>query len=398
MTQRVVWVTPGYPWDGEPIGGIFFQTQARAVARHGTAVTVACPTPWAPWPLPLLGARWRRYALAPRIALDGTIRILRPRYPAVLGQPSRALPDRFMARAMWQARSEWSTAQLIHGHDVVTGLAAWRLARRAGLPFVLTFHGDDMNTWPEAHPERLGELRSAVRDATEVFTVSRALSARVETITGVEATPLPLGVDVSRASGTMAPREVERRDLGFPDGKIVAAFVGYLLRSKGVRELVEAILDLGEPFHLVLVGDGPEAGFGLDDPRAGGRLDYRGRRLNHEALRVMRAADVVVLPSHGEGMPTVLVEAGLVGTPIIASRVGGIPELLAENRGTLLPDTSPRAIAQALRSFAANRESATAAAERLRQHVLESYDADHNAEELVRRYAGAIRRVARPVA
>ncbi|MEA2577367.1 MAG: hypothetical protein QOD78_955, partial [Chloroflexota bacterium] len=53
MTDTL-WITPGYPWSDEPAVGVFYRTQARAVARLGRVVTVCAPTPWAPWPLPLL--------------------------------------------------------------------------------------------------------------------------------------------------------------------------------------------------------------------------------------------------------------------------------------------------------------------------------------------------------
>ncbi len=107
----VVWLTGGYPWDGDTVGGIFFQTQARALARLGLSVTVVSPTPAVPWPLSRVRARWRLYSRAPRAAQDGAVTVVRPRYPNVPGQPSWALPDRFVARAAWRSRREWAGAR-----------------------------------------------------------------------------------------------------------------------------------------------------------------------------------------------------------------------------------------------------------------------------------------------
>ena len=100
----------------------------------------------------------------------------------------------------------------------------------------------------------------------------------------------------------------------------------------------------------------------------------------------MAAADVLVLPSYSEGLPTVLVEAGSIGVPVIASAVGGIPELLAGGRGAVLPNVSVGAVTGALTAFLATRASAQEAAYRLQAHVHEGYDVDRNAERLAARY------------
>lgn len=382
MTDTV-WITPGYPWDDDPATGIFFRTQARALVRRGRSVSVVCPTPLAPWPMSRLRSRWRQYADAPRDALDEGVRVLRPRYPNLPGEPTWAFPDRSIARAAWQSRKDWAGARLVHGHAAVTGIAAWRLARRAGLPLILTFHGSDINSWPDQHPERADDLRAAVRDAAAVIAVSAALADRIHEHTGVAALHLPLGSDHASLAASALPRHEARMALGIPEDRVVALFVGNLKGAKGVRELADAILALGEPFMGVFVGGGSETGYGALDPRAGGRLDYRGPRPHDDVVRFMSAADVLVLPSYSEGLPTVLVEAGSVRLPVIASRVGGIPELLGPDRGTMLPDVTSASVATALRQFVDHRDDARSAAERLHEHVRDRFDVDRNAARLV---------------
>ena len=157
-----LWITRAYPWIEQPANGVFYQTQARAVARLGPSVVVASPTPWAPWPLSAFRPRWREYARSPRRSRDQNVAVIRPRYMNVPGEPTWARPDRVIADAMWRAHDDWAGARIIHGHYSVTGLAAWHLAGRASLPYVLTFHGSDINRWPDEHPERLSDLREAV--------------------------------------------------------------------------------------------------------------------------------------------------------------------------------------------------------------------------------------------
>ena len=382
MTDAV-WITRTYPWRDQPNFGVFYQTQARALARLGVSMTVACPTPWAPWPLSRLRSRWRDYAATPRRALDEGVSVVRPRYLNVPGEPTWARPDRLIADAMWRSRRDWAGARLIHGHYSVTGLAAWHLAERTGLPFVLTFHGSDMNSWPDEYPERVADLTSAVGRAGAVFAVSEALARRVHDVTGVMPVHLPLGSDHRSLVAGAMPRADARSLLGLPMDAVVVLFVGNLKPTKGVRELAEAILSVGRPFLGVFVGSGSEEGQGLDDARAPGLLEYRGPQAHEDVIRYMSAADVLVLPSHLEGLPTVLVEAGSLGLPVIASAVGGIPELLGSDRGSILPDVSPGSIAAALTHFADHRGEAEAAAGRLRELVLRDYDVDTNAARLL---------------
>ena len=122
---------------------------------------------------------------------------------------------------------------------------------------------------------------------------------------------------------------------------------------------------MDDRFIGVFVGDGPEAGYRSQEPSSRGRLDYRGARPHSEIATFMSAADVLVLPSHREGLPTVLVEAGSIGLPVIATAVGGIPGLLGHDRGILIPDPSAESIQEALAAFAADRPAAAAAADRL---------------------------------
>jgi teichuronic acid biosynthesis glycosyltransferase TuaC len=278
---------------------------------------------------------------------------------------------------------------LVHGHAAVEGLATWRLAARAGLPYVLTFHGSDINTWPAAHPDRLDDLRAAARGAAAVIAVSGALAERVRVLTGVDAQALPLGCDHRALSAQRLERGEARRLLALPEDAVVALFVGHLLPAKGVHEFVDGVLAAGPPVLGVLVGGGRERGYGLGDTRGATSLRYTGELPHEQVVHYMSAADVVVLPSYGEGMPTVLVEAGSLGLPVIATAVGGVPELLGTDRGTILPRADARGVADALRAFAAEPAAAAAAATRLQRHVLAEYDVDTNAARLLACYRAA---------
>src|SRR5215472_9037666 len=78
--MRALWLTPGYPSSVDPVGFVFHQTQARALAAAGVTVSVVAPAPWVPPGLARLKPRWAGYDSVPRHENDGPIGVARPRY------------------------------------------------------------------------------------------------------------------------------------------------------------------------------------------------------------------------------------------------------------------------------------------------------------------------------
>jgi teichuronic acid biosynthesis glycosyltransferase TuaC len=264
-------------------------------------------------------------------------------------------------------------------------MAARHVARRLGLPYVVTFHGSDINSWPSEHPGRLPDLRRTVREAAAVLAVSEALADRVEELSGVRPTHLPIGCDVEGLVGASQPRREARESLGLPQDRYIALFVGRLSPAKGIREFVDAVISLDGVVGVV-IGDGPEAGYGPVGTVSRASVTYVGLQPNATVAQYMSAADVLILPSYREGLPTVIVEAGILRLPVIASAVGGIPDLLGSDRGVLLPEISPAAVAEVVRRQMDDREGAAERASRLRDHVLEHHSADANARRLLAIY------------
>jgi glycosyltransferase involved in cell wall biosynthesis len=165
---------------------------------------------------------------------------------------------------------------------------------------------------------------------------------------------LPNGVDltVHRPVGEQE-RASLRAQLGLPARGFVGAFVGRLHPVKDVDTLLAAAARVGE-LTLVVVGDGPDR-MRLEARARALDLDSRVRfqGLSSRVPDVLRAADVFLLSSHGEGMSNALLEAMACGLPCLASRsVGGAAELLGEGRGVLLADGDVAAWAGAIERLA----------------------------------------------
>jgi teichuronic acid biosynthesis glycosyltransferase TuaC len=385
----VDWMTPFYPWSGDEISGSFHRTQAQALHRAGVGVLVVAPRPAVPPLAKRFSPRWARYAEMPVRQDDDGVEVLRPSYPAVPGEPAWAFPPAAIARAARRVfrRGE---APLLHAHFVApTAMAARRVAagRR---PYVITVHGYDATSWPESHPRQLEDYRRTLRDAARVITVSEALAARIAGWSGVRATTIPLGVDHRALRADVPSRPEARAALDLLDDRVLVLFAARLVPHKGIVPFVDAILSLGPEFLGVVIGDGPLSGYRAEDGLASGLLTYRGPQSRADVVRYMAAASMLVLPSSQEGLPTVVVEAGSLGLPVVASAVDGTPELLRENRGILLDEVSPLTIAEGIRAVAADPAAATYRADRLRELVEREYDVDRNAVRLIELYRDVI--------
>jgi glycosyltransferase involved in cell wall biosynthesis len=230
---------------------------------------------------------------------------------------------------------------IVHTHLAYADLMGGLAARSLGIPYVSTIHVTD---W-EAHAPRdqvRRRLIAAVRRrlAAEVVTVSDA--ARVALLRAGLDRPghvrtIHNGVAAEPAPGA-GPRI--RAELGIGSDEIVIAQVSVLRPGKGHRVAAEAVAKLRERhpgLRLVVVGDGPAR---ADAERAleplGGAAVLLGHRT--DVMEVLDAADVLVHPSEADAFPTAVIEAMAASLPVVATRVGGIPEIVMDgDTGALVP-------------------------------------------------------------
>ncbi len=232
----------------------------------------------------------------------------------------------------------WWRPQLIYVHvgsnaslyrkAVFITLARW--SRRA----VLThFHAGDFDHYYEQQ-SRLGQwlIRAGLGQSHRLIAVSNATAARLHALLPqAEITMIPNGVETTAFTPPDRPQ----------DGLVRLLFVGAMGKLKGERDLLEAVQRVVArvpKLRLLLLGHGAEAIAALcQQDNLALLLEHCGPVPHHERHAFFRRADFFVLPSYGEGMPIAVLEALAAGLPIIATRVGGIPELIEnEVEGFLL--------------------------------------------------------------
>ena len=272
---------------------------------------------------------------------------------------------------------------VVHTHGYRPDVVDAGVARGQGLPTVTTVHGFTGGGWKNRLYERL-QCR-AFRRFAAVVAVSRSIVERLRR-NGVPAERIHVVPNAWRETVPPLDRDAARRALGIPVHRTAVGWVGRLSYEKGPDVLLEALPQLSDlPLVVSVVGDGIER-VSLD-ARAK-ELGLDGVLLWHGAIpdagRLFRAFDVFVLSSRTEGTPIVVFEAMAAEVPVVATRVGGLPDMLSSAEAALVPADDPGALAAAIRAVyrhpAAARERAHRARERLQNQFsvepwIERYDA-----------------------
>lgn len=257
-----------------------------------------------------------------------------------------ALAHQFDLPSVWRLRRLLRSAALVHLH---TGRAAWLgclAARLAGCPAVITRRMErrvkrDLRTWFAYR-----------RTAAAVVAISPAVAACLQAggVPPARIQTIPDALDEARLR-TLRGRDATRAALGLAPDRFVVLALAQLMHRKGLDVLLRATAQLADPnLVAVVAGDGPEAQ-NLQrlaaELQIGDRVSFLGRR--SDAGDLLAACDVFCLPSRAEGMGVAALEALGAARPVVASRVGGLGELIVDGEcGLLVPPEDPPALAAAL--------------------------------------------------
>lgn len=345
-----------YPNSVQQQHGVFVENRLRhLIASKVVETRVIAPVPWFPFKSDIFG----KYGKFARVAYKedkNNIEVIHPRYFLLPKIGMNMAPEALFRTVLPQAKKLIANGydfDLIDAHYFYPdGVAAVMLANALDKPVIITARGSDLNLIPQFDLPRK-KIVWAAQKANAIITVCQALKDVLLKL-GVpnkKISVLRNGVDLKKFSPS-DDRGALRAKLSINRKTILS--VGNLVELKGHHLIIQAMSKLPE-FDLLIAGEGQEqtnletliSSLGLQE-----RVHMLGSISQEKLKEYYRSADVLVLASSREGLANVLLESIACGTPVVATKVGGTPEVITSpDAGLLIEERSSEAIIQGIFSI-----------------------------------------------
>ena len=296
-------------------------------------------------------------------------------------------PVPFRARSSKEWR--WLRAQRIN-YAVVNSrfyplsVMALRFTREAGIAPILIEHGSAHLTLGNHSADvAVHKVEHLLTDRGKrldpaYYAVSRKASEWLGHFGIASCGELHNAIDADTYAAGASDRDF-RKELGLSPDALLVSFVGRLVPEKGVRQLAEAGRLLPDDISIAMAGSGPCLKE-LRSFESGSAFKLLGRLSRPDAAALLSQSDLMCLPSRSEGFATTLLEAAACKTPPLVTSVGGTDELVpSEDYGTILPETTPQAIAKALQNLRWRRDALMSQGERIYRLVKERFSWENTA-------------------
>jgi len=345
--MNLLLVTNLFPTPHDPERGIFTLQLVKRLQKH-CHITVVCPLPWFPnWPILYRLEKYAQFAKTPtRYSIDG-IDVHSPKYPLLPRVSENRHADfmcmgiqRYILNLHKRIGFDAVNSQWLYPDSVAVG----KVLRKLPIPHIATGLGCDVNH-DIYEPIKGDRIISMLNECSAVTVVANSLRDELigHEIDGRKISVIPNGIDVEQFK--ILDKNHCRQQLSIHTNMPVILYVGRLSAEKNIKTLIRAgalVINSGNPVELYLVGDGPLEGTlkelvkDLDIEKY---VNFVGKVDHSDVSTWMNASDFFCLPSLREGCPNVILEALGSGVPVIASKVGAIPDVVNNNSGILFTPT-----------------------------------------------------------
>jgi glycosyltransferase involved in cell wall biosynthesis len=290
-----------------------------------------------------------------------------------------------------------------HGHVYISSCLAGKLAKKYHKPFIVTQHNtwidykSGLNMLENLNDELIG--KTVLKDADRILTVSKETLKYVLRLGADKKTTSVLYNGVDTNCFCLIEKKESRKKLGLPVNRKIIFSVRRLVYKNGIDTLIESVKLVSKNYPdilFVVAGKGPNKGLienRIEELGIENNIKLTGFVSDELLPQYYNAADYFILPSaSGEGLPLVLFEAMACGLPVIATTVGGTPEIVDNMKnGVLIPPRDPEAMAHSLSDLLENKELTAVIGKEGQKKIRESFSWDENVRQLKEVYSEILR-------
>jgi glycosyltransferase involved in cell wall biosynthesis len=384
---KVLFLVSNYPSEKFPDRGIFFKRMVKGLSNKGVEVCVIAPVPYSNWLIELFINKLKGYTQIPLFALEDDVKIYRPKYfrfPFIHKLYLSHFFQLYLIRKILNKENPDIIDFRTSYPPYPLSSVVLKIHSEFKIPYIYTINGIHLLPEDETNTIKRKNFIKLIDNASKVLSVSVQLSNSIQILSkkNVELTIHP--IDFKELDNSNSEKNSEISNIFLNDSNVFCyLFVGELTYEKGVDTLLETFLNLNLPnIKLLLVGDGK-----LFKSVSSCNIEFLGKLPNSDVIQLMRKVNCFIFPTRYEGMPNVLKEAGALGLPIIASKAGGIPELLnMGERGYLLEDVSYSAIKESIIYTLNSLDIMRDKSDKLKRYLKENYDVDRTSAVLKQMY------------
>jgi len=339
--MKVLVLSHMYPSTFNEVAGIFVHEQVKKLMTQGCDVEVISPQPFVPFLASKLKPEWQAYSSIPYKDTREGVTAYYPKYLTLSGEGFFVTKGLIMPYIMHKTIKMISAKEIniVHAHltSFHMGWLAKRISEASNAKLVVTLHGS-RSTYPARRMHKFF-MKKVLSCADSIIVVSDYLRDSVLKYGVNEKKVAVIGNGTNLEVFHPRNKTAARRHLGLAeDGKLLLN-VGSLSPIKGQAELITAFSRVKRQFdcnlRLTIVGTGrleQELKRKAKEEEVSGSVLFAGSRPHEEIPWWLNAADLFLLPSYNESQGVSLLEALACGRPVVATKVGGIPEVVTSDR------------------------------------------------------------------
>lgn len=340
--MKILAISHLYPHQDEPRYGVFVARQLKAIAEQGHNIAVLVPSVYCPGVLTKF-KRWENYNNKSSLInydLDAS-RFFYLRLPGNWYNRWSGLAAYLSIKKMVKQLHTKEKFDVIYANDFFPDVdIATKLSDILGIPTVGVCVGIDVNQTAQSNSILRNHFIQVSKSVSGIISRGEGVAQLVRQIAKRDSLCVYGVVDFEKFHPVEDKSKV-RDELSLSKNCIYLLYVGYLDRQKGLYELLDTFSQLKDNSRvkLVLCGDGSQRE-GLKkyavEKDINDSIIMAGTVAPEQMNKWMQASDVFVLPSHSEGMPNVVMEAMSCGVPVVATKVGGLPDAVGDSEGAIL--------------------------------------------------------------